>query len=103
MDLGMFASTSERGLVGYDDRLQRWVDFAFVEAIERTPRVGLTILVDRAVETLSIESVVELPIYQYHVGFIESTTYLLWRLHIRFFDSGKSIRSTTSSRCRGRH
>jgi len=59
MDLGMFASTSGRELVGYDDRLQRWVDFAFEEAIERTLRVGRTILVDRAVEILSIEFVVE--------------------------------------------
>ena len=59
MDLGMFASTSERGLVGYDDQLQRWVDFAFEEAIERIPRVGRMILVDRAVEILSIEFVVE--------------------------------------------
>jgi len=80
MDLEMFASTSERELVGYDDRLQRWVEFVFEEAIERTPRVGRTILVDRAVGILSIEFVVELPIYQYHVGFIDSTTYLFWRL-----------------------
>lgn len=62
MDLGMFASTSARGLVGYDDRLQRWVDFAFEKAVERTLRVGRMILVDRAVEILSIEFVVELPI-----------------------------------------